>query len=136
MPASSAAPTGYQLNGLIERVTFFSEESGFCERLCCGAISDASAHRILSKYICTCSTGDNMKRTDLKIERGKITIHPRKLEAMKREARARIGSDGRATLRDAVLDEELESFVDLLMVQEIEDEMRSEIRSMLAEGLQ
>jgi hypothetical protein len=30
MPASSAAPSGYQLNGLIERVTFFSEESGFC----------------------------------------------------------------------------------------------------------
>lgn len=30
MPASSAAPIGYQLNGLIERVTFFSEESGFC----------------------------------------------------------------------------------------------------------
>ncbi|MFL6352263.1 MAG: hypothetical protein ACJ74Z_10490 [Bryobacteraceae bacterium] len=30
MPTSSAAPTGYQLNGLIERVTFFSEESGFC----------------------------------------------------------------------------------------------------------
>jgi Transposase DDE domain len=26
MPASSAASTGYQLNGLIERVTFFSEE--------------------------------------------------------------------------------------------------------------
>jgi hypothetical protein len=30
IPASSAPPTGYQLNGLIERVTFFSEESGFC----------------------------------------------------------------------------------------------------------
>jgi exodeoxyribonuclease V alpha subunit len=30
MPASSAAPIGHQLNGLIERVTFFSEESGFC----------------------------------------------------------------------------------------------------------
>ena len=30
MPASSAAPTAYQLNGLVERVTFFSEESGFC----------------------------------------------------------------------------------------------------------
>jgi hypothetical protein len=30
MPASSAAPSGYELNGLIERVTFFSEESGFC----------------------------------------------------------------------------------------------------------
>jgi hypothetical protein len=29
MPASSAAPTGYQLNGLIERVTFFSEERAF-----------------------------------------------------------------------------------------------------------
>src|SRR5436305_9372425 len=32
MPASSAAPIGYQLNGLIERVTFFSEESGFSVR--------------------------------------------------------------------------------------------------------
>jgi ABC-type uncharacterized transport system ATPase component len=31
-----------------------------------------------------------MKRTDLKTERGKITIHPKKLEAMKREARARM----------------------------------------------
>src|SRR5450631_955831 len=30
MPASALAPTGYQLNGLVERVTFFSEESGFC----------------------------------------------------------------------------------------------------------
>ena len=29
-PASAFAPTGYQLNGLVERVTFFSEESGFC----------------------------------------------------------------------------------------------------------
>jgi hypothetical protein len=31
-----------------------------------------------------------MKRTDIKIERGKITIHPRKLGAMKKEAKARI----------------------------------------------
>jgi exodeoxyribonuclease V alpha subunit len=30
MPPSSTAPTGYQLNGLVERVTFFSEETGFC----------------------------------------------------------------------------------------------------------
>jgi exodeoxyribonuclease V alpha subunit len=30
MPTSSTLPTGYQLNGLVERVTFFSEESGFC----------------------------------------------------------------------------------------------------------
>src|SRR5438270_1766291 len=30
MLTSSPTPTGYQLNGLIERVTFFSEESGFC----------------------------------------------------------------------------------------------------------
>jgi hypothetical protein len=30
MPTSSPAPTGYQLNGLLERVTFFSEETGFC----------------------------------------------------------------------------------------------------------
>jgi exodeoxyribonuclease V alpha subunit len=30
MPTSSSVPTGYQLNGLVERVTFFSEESGFC----------------------------------------------------------------------------------------------------------
>jgi hypothetical protein len=29
-PASAFAPTGDQLNGLVERVTFFSEESGFC----------------------------------------------------------------------------------------------------------
>jgi exodeoxyribonuclease V alpha subunit len=29
MPTSSPVPTGYQLNGLVERVTFFSEESGF-----------------------------------------------------------------------------------------------------------
>ena len=30
MSASFGAQSGYQLNGLIERVTFFSEESGFC----------------------------------------------------------------------------------------------------------
>src|SRR3954447_19147894 len=30
MLTSSPTPTGYQLSGLIERVTFFSEESGFC----------------------------------------------------------------------------------------------------------
>ena len=30
MLTSSLAKTGYQLSGLIERVTFFSEESGFC----------------------------------------------------------------------------------------------------------
>jgi exodeoxyribonuclease V alpha subunit len=30
MPTSPPAPASYQLNGLIERVTFFSEESGFC----------------------------------------------------------------------------------------------------------
>jgi hypothetical protein len=30
MPTSSTLQTGYQLNGLVERVTFFSEESGFC----------------------------------------------------------------------------------------------------------
>jgi len=30
MPTSSPVPTGYQLNGLVERVTFFSEETGFC----------------------------------------------------------------------------------------------------------
>src|SRR5437660_10987812 len=30
MLTSSLALTGYQLSGLIERVTFFSEESGFC----------------------------------------------------------------------------------------------------------
>jgi len=30
MLTSSLSPTGYQLSGLIERVTFFSEDSGFC----------------------------------------------------------------------------------------------------------
>lgn len=30
MPTPSNVPAGYQLNGLVERVTFFSEESGFC----------------------------------------------------------------------------------------------------------
>ena len=30
MPTPSTVPAGYQLNGLVERVTFFSEESGFC----------------------------------------------------------------------------------------------------------
>ena len=30
MSASSLAPISHQLTGLIERVTFFSEESGFC----------------------------------------------------------------------------------------------------------
>jgi hypothetical protein len=30
MTVSSRAPIGYRVDGLIERVTFFSEESGFC----------------------------------------------------------------------------------------------------------
>jgi hypothetical protein len=77
----------------------------------------------------------NMKRTDLRIERGKITIHPKKLEAMKKEARARIGPNGRAILREAIVDEELESYVEQLVIEEIENELRSEVRSMLAEGV-
>jgi hypothetical protein len=76
-----------------------------------------------------------MKRSDLKIERGKITIHPKKLEALKKEARARIGPDGRAILRDAIVDEELESYVEQLVIEELENELRAEIRSMLAEGV-
>jgi hypothetical protein len=76
-----------------------------------------------------------MKRTDIKVERGKITIHPKNLEALKREARARIGADGRAILRDAIVDEEMETYVEQLVIEEIEDELRAEVRSMIAEGV-
>jgi hypothetical protein len=76
-----------------------------------------------------------MKRTDINIERGKITIHPKKLEAMKKEAQARIGSDSRAILRDAILDEELETYVEQLVIGEIEGELRAEVRSLIAEGI-
>ncbi|MFL6353558.1 MAG: hypothetical protein ACJ74Z_17140 [Bryobacteraceae bacterium] len=75
-----------------------------------------------------------MKRTDVKIERGKITIHPKKLAALKKDARARIGPDGRAILREAIVDEELEMYVEQLVIEEIENELRAEVRSMLAEG--
>ena len=75
-----------------------------------------------------------MQRTDLKVERGKITIHPRKLAALKKEARAQIGPDGRAVLRDAIVDEEIEMYVEEIVIEEIEGELRAEVRSMLAEG--
>lgn len=76
-----------------------------------------------------------MTRTDIKIERDKITIHPKKLESLKKEARARIGSDGRAILADAVIDEEIEKCVELRVIEEIENEIRAEIRPMLVEAV-
>lgn len=76
-----------------------------------------------------------MTRTDIKIEDRKITIHPKKLESLKKEARARIGSDGRAILADGVIDEELEKCVELRVIEEIEDEIRAEIRPMLVEAV-
>lgn len=76
-----------------------------------------------------------MTRTDTKIEGDKITIHPKKLESLKKAAKARIGSDGRAILRDAVIDEEIEKWVELRVIEEIEDELRAEVRRMLAEAV-
>ena len=90
---------------------------------------------VLNTYAHARAATNFMKRTDLKIEPGKITIHPRKLAALKKEARARIGSDGRAILRDAIVDEEIEMYVEQIVVEEIENELRTEVRSMIAEAL-
>jgi hypothetical protein len=48
---------------------------------------------------------------------------------------ARIGAGGRAILRDAVIDEELEMYVEQLVIEEVGNEIRAEVRSMIAEGV-
>jgi hypothetical protein len=76
-----------------------------------------------------------MQRTDLKIQDGRIIVHPLKLKALKKEARSRITSDGLTALQEAIVDEELDGYVDLIVMREIAEEMRIEIRAMLEKGL-
>lgn len=76
-----------------------------------------------------------MKRTDIKIERGKIIIHPKDLETMKKAPRAKFGAAALDALRECVLDAELEAWVEEIVAAAIAEEMRAEIRSMLLEGV-
>jgi hypothetical protein len=68
-----------------------------------------------------------MKREDLQIDKGTITIHPDKLSAMKKEALADITPDAIGRIRDTVIDEELEMFVEELVYSEVADRMRAEV---------
>jgi hypothetical protein len=77
----------------------------------------------------------NMHRTDLKIQDGRITVHPTKLKELIEEARAKITPAGIEALKEAVIDEELEAHIDHLVAQEIEEQLRTEIRAMLTRGL-
>lgn len=52
-----------------------------------------------------------MQRTDLRIEGGRIIVHPLRLKALKKEARARINDDGREALREAIIDEQLDLYI-------------------------
>jgi hypothetical protein len=76
-----------------------------------------------------------MQRTDLRIEGGRIIVHPTKVKELKKEARSRISTDGLAALRDSIVDEQLELHFDEIVAAELAEEMRIEIRSMLAKGL-
>jgi hypothetical protein len=76
-----------------------------------------------------------MKRTDLKIEGGRIIVHPTKMKELKKEARSRISADGLAALRDSLIDEQLELHFDEVVAAEIAEEMRIEIRAMIANGV-
>jgi hypothetical protein len=76
-----------------------------------------------------------MKRQDLEIHRGTITVHPEKLSAMKAKALADITPDAIGRIHGTVIDEELEMFVEELVYAEIADSLRAEVRSMLAKGL-
>jgi hypothetical protein len=76
-----------------------------------------------------------MKRQDIEIHHSTITVHPDKLSAMKKEALADITPDAIGRIRDTVIDEELEMFVEDLVYSEIADSMRAEVRAMLAKGL-
>jgi hypothetical protein len=79
--------------------------------------------------------GKNMQRTDLRIEGGRIIVHPTKVKELKKEARSRISADDLAALRDSVIDEQLELHFNEIVAAEIAEEMRAEIRSMIAEGV-
>jgi hypothetical protein len=76
-----------------------------------------------------------MKRTDLKVKGGRIIVHPTRMKELKKEARSRISVDDLAALRDSVIDEQLEAHFDEIVAAETAEEMRIEIRSMLAGGL-
>ena len=76
-----------------------------------------------------------MQRTDLRIEDGRIIVHPTKMKELKKEARSRISADGLAGLREAIVDEELEAHFDGVVAAEIAEEMRIEIRSMISRGV-
>jgi hypothetical protein len=76
-----------------------------------------------------------MKRTDLKIEGGRIIVHPTKINELKKEARSRISADDLDALREAVADEQLELHFDEIVAAEIAEEMRIEIRSMISKGV-
>ena len=71
------------------------------------------------------------QRRDLWIQDGKMVVHPEKLRSMKERIRARMTPNGLAALRDSVIDEELECFVEELVVDEIADEMRVQVRAQL-----
>jgi hypothetical protein len=79
--------------------------------------------------------GKNTQRTDLRIEGGRIIVHPTKMTELKKEARSRISADDLAALRDSVVHEQLEVHFDEIVAAELAEEMRIEIRSMLAKGL-
>lgn len=76
-----------------------------------------------------------MKRTDLKVEGGRIIVHPTKMKELKKEARSRISPDALAAIRECILDEELQLHFDEIVAAEIAEEMRAEIKSMLAQGV-
>jgi hypothetical protein len=76
-----------------------------------------------------------MKRTDLKIEGGRIIVHPTKIKELKKEARSRISADDIDALRDSVIDEQLELHFDEVVAAELAEEMRAEIRAMIAKGV-
>jgi hypothetical protein len=76
-----------------------------------------------------------MKRTDLRIEGGRIVVHPTKMKELKKEARSRISADDLDALRDCVIDEQLELHFDEIVAAEIAEEMRVEIRSMITKGV-
>lgn len=76
----------------------------------------------------------HMQRTDLKI-RDRIIPHPTKLRELKEDARARIPPDAIGALAEAVMDEELEVYIDQIVAEEIEEVLRSEIRALLARGV-
>lgn len=77
-----------------------------------------------------------MQRTDLEFRDGRIILHPTKIKELKKQARSRISADGLAALRDSIVDELLELHFDEIVAAEIAEEIRTEIKSMLAEGVE